>query len=98
MTLGKILKIMNRKPQGRGLDPFQTVSRSSLPFIDIDEYGGTGSRNFSLRHSPDIKRGNRTTTNNMRNEDIEHVMGLAAKAFDKIDVNGDGQLDRDEVV
>ena len=89
---------MNRKPQGRGLDPFQTVSRSSLPFIDIDEYGGTGIRNFSLRHSPDIKRGNRTTTNSMRNEDIEHVMGLAAKEFDKIDVNGDGQLDRDEVI
>lgn len=82
----------------RGTDPYQTVSRSQLPFIDIDEYGGTGSRNFSLRHSPDIKRGNRTTTNKLTNEEIEHAMTLAEKAFDKIDVNCDGQLDRDEIV
>ena len=34
----------------------------------------------------------------MRDLDIEHAMTLAAKEFDKIDVNGDGQLDRDEVV
>ena len=80
------------------MDPFSTVSRNSLPFIDIDEYGGTGSRNLSLRHSPDIKRGFKTTTNNLRNEEIEHAMTLAAKEFDKIDVNGDGQLDRDEIV